>query len=158
MRKNFFSVGKRWSDRPAIARRVVACGQRVEESDTFFPRLAVKFRAPGANRAERVAVVDPGDEKRGGEKELELERPRAPFRRQERGVDFAQPIEVKGDVPRFVSQDAGADLVEDWITRAPRQGAVVGRPDQFGDEQHLNFEIQSERAARSAKRRWVNGA
>ena len=64
---------------------------------------------------------------------------------------MGQAFEVKSDVLGFVRQDAGADLIENRNAGPPLQDAVISHPDQFRDEQDLNFKIQSERTPRAPK-------
>ena len=67
-------------------------------------------------------------------------------------MNSPQMIEMKGDVLRFIRQDARANLIENRIARAPLEHAIIGCADQLRDEQHLNFEVQSERTARGAEK------
>ena len=106
-----------------------------------------KLRPRCRDGAQCCAMIDPGHGQRRAEEALKLQHPGSALRRKQRGMDVAQPIEMKSHVLRLIGQDAGADLVENGIARSPQQHFVISRPDQLGDEQHLDLEVQSEPAA-----------
>src|SRR4051812_9363438 len=58
-----------------------------------------------------------------------------------------QPVGVKGDVLRFITQHERADLLEDGVARPAIKEPVVGGADNFGDDEDLNLEVQAESAA-----------
>ncbi len=91
-------------------------------------------------------MIEPGDSERSAEENLKPQRPGRPFRGQKPGVDVAQMIEVKGNMLRFVGEDARTDLVQNRIARSAFQQPIVSRSDQLRDEEHLDFKIEPESA------------
>ena len=129
-----------------------AGGERVEETDALGACGGEKFEATSPNRAQCAAMIEPGSTQCGGEEELKLQRPGGALGGQEPAMEVAQAVEMKGNVLRLIGQDARADLIENRIARAAREHAVIGRPNQFRDQQHLDLKVQSKCAARRAEK------
>ena len=86
--------------------------------NAFAARFAKKFRAIRTSCDKTASMIDPRDLRSDGKQYLELRAPRRAFEREQPPLQIAQPIGMEIDVPRFVAQDAIANLFEDGIARA----------------------------------------
>ena len=101
---------------------------------------------------QTTAVVEPRDSSCQSKQNLKPSSPRFPLQRQKAELRCPQPIRVKRDMPRFVTQDLVANLLENPIMRARTKEPVICRPDQFRNDQHLQLKIQTERPTNESKK------
>jgi hypothetical protein len=93
---------------------------------------------------QATAVVEPCDSGCQSKQNLKPSSPRFPLQRQKAELRCPQPICVKIDMPRFVTQNPVTNLLENRIMRARTKEPVICRPDQFRNDQHLQLKIQTE--------------
>jgi len=127
--------------------------QSQQKMKTLTARLAKKFTAIRAEPFKTTPMVEPRDSSREGKQNLKPRAPQRPFQWQKPELRRTKPVRVKIDVALFITQNSIADLLEDWITRARMKQPVICRPHQLRDNQHLQLEIQTDRATNDSKNR-----
>jgi len=100
---------------------------------------------------QATAVVEPCDSSCQSKQNLKPSSPRFPLQRQKAELRCPQPICVKIDMPRFVTQNPVTNLLENRIVRARTKEPVICRPDQFRNDQHLQLKIQTEGPTNESK-------
>jgi hypothetical protein len=60
---------------------------------------------------------------------------------------------MKRDVLRFVAQSERTDFFQDRIARSTSEQPIVCGADEFGDDQNLNLEVQSEETTHEPKQK-----
>ena len=105
----------------------------IEERNAFRPGRGKKLIPARTDGRQRRAMVDPYYQEGRAEEKLELQAPRGPLRRQQKGVKIAQMLEMKCDVLHFVRQNPQANLIQNRVARPPCQHPVVSGSDQFRD-------------------------
>src|SRR5262245_59059451 len=98
-----------------------------------------------------MTVVEPGDSSCQGKQNLKPSSPRFSLQRQIAELRCPQPVRVKIDMPGFVTQNLVTNVLKNRIMRARTKEPVICRPDQFGNDQHLQLKIQTERPTNKSK-------
>lgn len=122
-----------------------------KKMNALAARFSKKCSPIYAYAFQATAVVEPRDSSCQRKQNLKPSSPRFPLQRQKAELRCPQPICMKIDVPRFVTQNPVTNLLENGIMRARTKEAVIYRPDQFRNDQHLQLKIQTERPTNESK-------
>jgi len=96
-------------------------------------------------------VIDPGHLQRGQKEHLKLHLPKCLFHRKPGVLIRGETIQVEGDMLGFVAEQECAHLPEDLIGRALLKQTIIGRTDEFGDNDHLHFKRDTQRSTHQTK-------
>jgi hypothetical protein len=129
---------------PDILRNAVI--ELLQKSDAFTACFAKKFAAVCADGTEAMPMINPCDLRGCFEQNLKLQIPSCALNRKQSRLKIAQPVGVKINMLRFVFQNECANFLEHAIVRLPVKQTIVGRSDQLGDDEDLNFKFETERA------------
>ena len=83
----------------------------------------------------------------------ELRLPKRSAQSQRRASSGRQPVAMERHMARFVAQDQPAHVGERRVGRMTAQDPIVRGADQFGEQQDLQFECDTQHTAAQTKRR-----
>jgi hypothetical protein len=107
-------------------------------------RAARKFLARPVDRAQRCAVVNPRNARRGEKEDLELHCPKLALEWKPDGLCVREAFCVKGNVLGLVAENEIARFLDDRIFCPSPKQMVIGGANQLCDDKHFDFKLNSQ--------------